>query len=349
MALFHSLQVESVESLTSDAVKVTFGVPETLQADYRFNAGQYVTLKHPADDSVRRAYSICSPSHQKGNFSVGIKQIENGLFSSYANNRIKAGDTLEVMVPEGRFTYEASGKPQHIAAFASGSGITPIMSIAHAVLTGNEQSTFVLVYGNRSNEDTMFLSEIQRLEQKYTDRFFVQHLHSRSLADGALFGRIDQGTVNLIVKNKFAERSFDAFYLCGPEGMIQTVKNTLLENGVAEDQIFFELFTTSDTKANIQRGPSGSVQLKVTADFEDFEIEMPAGKNVLDTVLDADIDVSFSCKGGICSSCMARVTEGKASMVNNQILTDSEIESGLILTCQAHAETDTLAVDFDDV
>ncbi|MGW9684628.1 2Fe-2S iron-sulfur cluster-binding protein [Flagellimonas sp. 2504JD1-5] len=349
MSDFHALKISAVDALTPNAVALTFDIPKNLTDIFAFTAGQYITLKHDVNgQEVRRAYSISS-APSSGKITVGIKKVPNGTFSVYANESIKSGDIIEVMPPEGRFVFENDATVQNIAAFAAGSGITPIMSIAQTVLESHPESTFVLVFGNQTPQEAMYLQDIETLQEKYTNRFFVQRIYSRSQEEGSLFGRIETSTVNFIVKNRFKETAFDAFYLCGPEEMINTVSDTLKNNGVSEDKILFELFTSSDTEDTVAENLDGQTQVEITVDDENFSFTMDKKSLVLDAVLKEDIDAPYSCQGGVCSSCIARITEGKAEMVKNQILTDAEVAEGLILTCQAHPLTPTLKVDYDDV
>ena len=349
MSDFHALQVLSVDSLTPNSVALTFDVPPSLKETFQFTAGQYITIKKKVNgEEVRRAYSISS-SPSSGKLTVGIKKMPNGTFSTYANENIAVGDNLDVMKPEGRFVFEYADAPTTIAAFAAGSGITPIMSIAQTVLEANEANKFVLVFGNQNPNEAMYRKELLQLQEKYNNRFFIQWVYSRSNEDDCLFGRIENATVNLILKNKFKGFEFDAFYLCGPEQMITSVSDSLKNNGVSEAQILFELFTASDTHSNEVEGLEGQAKVTVILDDEEQEFTMDQKEFVLDAVLKNDIDAPYSCQGGVCSSCIARVVEGEAEMVKNQILTDSEVAEGLILTCQAHAKSITLKIDYDDV
>ncbi|MEC7770021.1 MAG: ferredoxin--NADP reductase [Bacteroidota bacterium] len=348
MSESHALKISAVEQLTPNAVALTFDIPENLKDVYRFKAGQYITLKYELDGKeLRRAYSISSPP-SSGKLTVGIKKMEGGTFSVYANEHLKAGDTIQVMPPEGRFVFEAS-KRRKIAAFAAGSGITPIMSIAQTVLESHRKNSFVLVFGNQSPEETMYFKEIQALKEQYGDRFFVQYVYSRSNEDDALFGRIEKSTVNFVLKNKFKKTKFDDFYLCGPEDMIHQVTDTLKENGIDQGKIHFELFTSEDTEDELAENLEGKTQVTVILDDETYTLVMDKKELVLDAVLKQDIDAPYSCQGGVCSSCIARLTEGKAEMVKNQILTDSEIEEGFVLTCQSHPLTPKITVNYDDV
>lgn len=348
MSESHALRIAAVDQLTPNAVALTFDIPENLKEAYSFTAGQYITLKHTLDGKeLRRAYSISSPP-SSGKLTVGIKKMEDGTFSVYANEHLKAGDTIEVMPPEGRFVFEGSS-PKKIAAFAAGSGITPIMSIAQTVLESHPENTFVLVFGNQSPEETMYFEQLQNLKEQYGERFFVQYVYSRSNQPDALFGRIERSTVNFVLKNKFKGTEFDGFYLCGPEEMIDQVSETLKENGVSKDKIHFELFTSSDTEDELAEGLEGKTEVKVILDDETYTFVMDKKELVLDAVLKQDIDAPYSCQGGVCSSCIARLTEGKAEMVKNQILTDGEIEEGFVLTCQSHPTSSKITIDYDDV
>ena len=349
MSDFHKLTVTAVDSLTPSSVALSFDVPAALKANFSYLPGQYITIKHNVSgEELRRAYSISS-APSSGKLTVGIKKVAGGSFSVYANEAIKAGDILEVMPPEGRFTFDATQGSQNIAAFAAGSGITPIMSIAQTVLEANNTNKFILIYGNQKPEETMFFSDIQLLKEKYAERFFTQYVYSKVNEPDALFGRIETSTVNLIVKNKFKDVDFNGFYLCGPEAMINAVSDTLKGNGIADDKIHFELFTASEADTSITENLDGKTKVEVLVDDETFHLEMDQKELVLDAVLKQDIDAPYSCQGGVCSSCIARITEGKAEMEKNQILTDSEIAEGLILTCQAHPTTPTLKVNYDDV
>lgn len=350
MSDFHSLTVAAVTQLTSNSVALSFTIPASLKETFSFTAGQYITIKHTINNKeVRRAYSISS-APSEGDLTVGIKKVEGGAFSTYANRYITAGDVLEVMPPEGRFVFTPGQGTKHIAAFAAGSGITPMMSISKSVLTDDASNTFVLVYGNKSVEEAMFYDGILEMKEAFPNRFFAQFVYSKAEENDALHGRIDASVVDFIVKDTFKNTAFDGFYLCGPEAMINTVSDTLKNNGVNKELIHFELFTASTTKVEtVTENVSGTAAVKVVVDDEDFSFEMDKKEVILDAILKKKIDAPYSCQGGVCSSCIARVTEGKAEMVKNQILTDGEIAEGLILTCQAHAVTDSIAIDFDDV
>lgn len=351
MSQFHKLTIQTITRETPSAVSIAFEVPSSLKDDFRFEAGQYITIKATIDGKeVRRAYSLCS-TPQSGLLKVAVKEVEDGTFSKVANRELKEGDVLEVHPPEGKFKVEKAfyAKAHNYAAFAAGSGITPVISIIKTVLDASPESTFVLVYGNKTPKETIFREELLNLKNTYKGRFSMELIYSQSREDGAHFGRIMKSTVNFVVKNKYADNNFDAFYLCGPEPMIKEVTTVLKENGAPEEAIHFELFTTSDDAGHVDAALDGQSAIKVIVDDETFEFKMKQDEVILDAALDQDIDAPHSCQGGICSSCIARVTEGTATMRKNQILTDSEVAEGLILTCQAHPTSASIVVDYDDV
>jgi ring-1,2-phenylacetyl-CoA epoxidase subunit PaaE len=349
MASFLKLIIKEVKRETAAAISILFNVPEELKPNYTFVAGQYVNIKLTLDgQEIRRAYSICS-SPESGELRISVKAVKNGVFSQFANSKLKAGDVLEVGTPEGKFTFTPDADRQkNYAAFVSGSGITPVLSILKSVLKSEPKSTFVLVYGNKTPEDTIFHQQLHDLHLQYVGRFFIHSVYSQAKVEEALFGRIEKATVNFILNNKHKELTFDKFYLCGPEDMINTVSAVLKEKNVKESAIKFELFTSS-TQVNEIKDLGGHSKITVIVDDEETVFEMSQKQTILDAALKQGIDAPYSCQGGICSSCLARVTEGSAEMSKNSILTDGEIASGLVLTCQAHPTSATIRVDFDDV
>lgn len=348
MIHFHTLKVKSVEKSTPTSIVVTFDIPTELKETFIFIPGQHITIKKELNtEELRRSYSICS-SKESNSLSIGIKAVEDGTFSKYAQS-IEVGDSFEVYPPEGHFTYEpAKLQDKNIAAFAAGSGITPIMSIMKEVLK-NTNAKFMLVYGNKTMTETMFHKQIIDLLEQYPDRLIVQFIYSQKEEDNSIFGRIEKSSINFMLRNKYKDIPFGAFYLCGPEEMTESVRKVLLENEVPQENIKTELFTTSDDEDHIAESIEGQTNVTVMVDDEESSFVMDRKHRVLDAVLEEDIDAPYSCQGGICSSCVARLKEGKVEMIKNQILTDSEIEEGLILTCQAHPTTPTISIDYDDV
>jgi ring-1,2-phenylacetyl-CoA epoxidase subunit PaaE len=350
MPAFKKLIIKEVKRETKDAVSILFNVPEEFKANYTFVAGQYVNLRLTLDgQEIRRAYSICS-SPESGELRIAVKAVKDGAFSQFANTKLKAGDVLEVGTPEGKFTFEPqTDKQKNYAAFAAGSGITPILSILKTVLKSEPQSSFVLVYGNKSPEETIFHQELHDLHLKYTGRLFVHYVYSQAKADGELFGRIDKSAVNFVLSNKHKELEFDKFYLCGPEEMINMVSKVLKEHNIKDSAIKFELFSASTAENKIEKSLEGHTKITITVDDDETTFEMSQKQTILEAALKQGIDAPYSCQGGICSSCLARVKSGTAEMKKNSILTDKEIAEGLVLTCQAHPTSAEIVVDYDDV
>lgn len=350
MPSFKKLIIKEIKRETAAAVSILFNIPEELKPNYTFVAGQYVNLRLTLDgQEIRRAYSICS-SPESGELRIAVKAVKDGNFSQFANTKLKVGDILEVGKPEGKFTFEPlADRQKNYAAFVAGSGITPVISILKSVLKSEPRSSFILVYGNKSPEETIFYQELHDLQFKYTGRLFVHYAFSRTSAEGELFGRIDKSTVNFVLNNKHKELEFDKFYLCGPEEMINTVSDVLKEHNIPEKNIKFELFSSSSAENKIEKSLEGHSKITVLVDDEETSFEMSQKQTILDAALKQGIDAPYSCQGGICSSCLARIKSGTAEMTKNSILTDSEIADGLILTCQAHPTSAEIFVDYDDV
>jgi ring-1,2-phenylacetyl-CoA epoxidase subunit PaaE len=345
MATLHPLRVAQVDHITPRAVVLYFDVPENLSAPFQYEAGQYLTLEAEIDGTtVRRSYSICTAPHE-GLLAVGIKQIPNGVFSSYAKQEIKEGSILNVGVPEGRFTYVPAAKKEKITAFGAGSGITPLLSIAKTALRAGH--AFTLVYGNTTPEETLFTEEIEQLKKDSPAQFQVVNIYSRATVTNAFSGRIDAPFISEQWESQ--QLSADKYYLCGPEGMILSTEKALEEKGVKKENVFHELFTSTSATAAAASN-EGSANVVIICDGVTHTLaDVPMEKTILDAALLEKIDAPYSCQGGVCSSCIARVKEGDAVMDTNQILTDGEVAEGLILTCQAHPTSATIIVDYDDV
>jgi ring-1,2-phenylacetyl-CoA epoxidase subunit PaaE len=349
MPQFHKLKIKEIKKETSTAVSILFEIPEDLKTQFTFVAGQYVTVKTTIEgEDIRRAYSICS-SASSGDLKIAIKAIENGVFSNYAYNNLNNGDTLEVTAPEGNFLLKTDENSQkNYLGFVAGSGITPVLSMIKSVLETENKSTFTLIYGNKTASETIFKDEIDALDQKYIARVNVVYVYSRESKKEAIDGRINADVAKLILKEKFKHLSFDAAYLCGPEEMIHTVTESLVENSFSKESINYELFVSAaNTKeSNLAEGVS---EITVLVDDEETTFTMDQKDTILAASLRQNLDAPYSCQGGVCSSCMALVTEGKAMMTSNSILSDEEIEEGFILTCKAHPTTEKISIDFDDV
>ena len=348
MPTFHQLRVAALDRLTSKAVRVHFEIPEALKPVFQYNSGQYITLKADIQgEEVRRAYSLCS-SPSEANLAVGVKEVTNGRFSTFVNRELQAGDVMEVSEPEGRFTFDPMHASGALFGVAAGSGITPLLSIAKTAVANN--TPFVLVYGNKTAEDTMFAEELAKLKAAYPELFHLHQMFSQEAVENSRFGRIDAGFIKWALK-QHQEYTFQSLYLCGPEPLIELSQKTLKDAGYAEEQIKFELFTSSSTTPEEATADlaEGQVAYSVLLDGETHQFTADSKNLVLDAVLAENVDAPYSCQGGICSSCIARVTEGKTEMVKNQILTDGEVAEGLVLTCQTKVLSAKISLDYDDV
>jgi len=309
-----------------------------------------------AGEEVRRTYSLCSSPLDK-KWKVAIKKVEGGLFSSFANENLKEGDELDVMEPVGKFYTELNPtNKKNYLAFAAGSGITPVISIIKTTLRTELQSTFTLVYGNRSRSSIIFFEELEGLKNKFIDRFSFINILSRERTETPVnFGRIDIGKLTELEK-LVDYKKMDEIFICGPEEMIFCVKNFLEQKEISEKKIHFELFTTSGQKkksgvgrqeSEVKEGPSSKITVKVDGRSFDFDLSLNSDTTILDAALKQGADLPFACKGGMCCTCKAKLTEGEVEMDVHWGLEHDEVEQGYILTCQSHPKTEMVVVDFD--
>jgi ring-1,2-phenylacetyl-CoA epoxidase subunit PaaE len=357
MSNFHKVKIKQVNRETHDCVTVTLDVPEELKETFRYTQGQYLTFRrHLNGEELRRSYSICSSPLEK-EWKVAIKKVPEGRFSSFANEGLKEGEELEVMPPMGRFYTELHPEQEkRYVMFAAGSGITPVLSILKTILLTEPKSQVDLIYGNRGRNAIIFKEEIEALKDKYLDRLSVYHILSREHGDTEiLFGRIDKEKTKLFLEKIIAPEDIDECFICGPEEMIFGVKEALQEAGVDGEKIHFELFTTSESgkkaaerKAHAPGEDDMHSQVTVKLDGAVLKMEMSYyGDTILEAALERGADLPYSCKGGVCSTCRARVVEGQVEMDVNYSLEPDEVKAGYILTCQARPTTEKVVVDFD--
>ncbi|MDG1330726.1 MAG: phenylacetate-CoA oxygenase/reductase subunit PaaK [Crocinitomicaceae bacterium] len=352
---FHAVKVKEVRQETEDSVSIAFEVPADLQESYHYLSGQYLTLKAEInDEEVRRSYSLCSAPHEN-EWRVAVKQVENGKFSTFANETLKAGDTLDVMTPAGNFKISPDASTQRsIALFAAGSGITPIISIAKTILTQEPLSDVTIFYGNKTISSIIFREEVEGLKNEYMDRLRLVHILSReNLGTPLLKGRIDVEKANQLFKVFLQDDVPESVYICGPEQMILDVKESMLSNGMDTKAIHLELFTSpddpKDKPAEKYEGPQIESNVSVILDGDRFDLHLESdGENILDAATKTGADLPYACKGGVCCTCKAKVMEGEARMDVNYALEPDEVAAGYILTCQAHPMSDKLVVSFDD-
>jgi ring-1,2-phenylacetyl-CoA epoxidase subunit PaaE len=357
MIHFHALTVKKVEKETEDCVSISFEVPEELKEKFRFTQGQSLTVRKKLNgEDIRRTYSICS-SPFDNNLRVAVKKVEGGIFSTWANEELKPGDMVEVMPPVGKFYTELDvSQRKNYVAFAAGSGITPVLSIIKTTLITEPASSFTLVYGNRTRTSIIFKEELEALKDKFINRFRIYHILSREKTDAPLNnGRIDIEKLELLFNKLINEKACDEFFLCGPEEMIFCIKGYLTGRGVAAEKIHFELFTIPGQKASTVKpetsnvedaGPKSKISVKLDGIMFDFDLSFQ-GDSILDAALKEGADLPYACKGGVCTTCKARLKEGKVNMDVNWGLEPDEVEKGYILTCQSHPKTDRVVVDFD--
>ncbi|MDA9864245.1 2Fe-2S iron-sulfur cluster-binding protein [Flavobacteriales bacterium] len=356
---FNDLQVSEVRRETADCVSVVLEVPEALKAAYAFKQGQYLTFDQEINgESVRRSYSICAGVGEE--LRVAIKQVPEGRFSTWANESLKAGDSLKTMAPNGRFfTALDAGQSKHYVAFAAGSGITPILSHIKTVLATEAGSTFTLLYTNKDQSSVIFKSELDDLKDRYLDRLRLFHFFTREPVDVPLYaGRMDADKVSAVQSALLAGTPVDEVFACGPEPMIHAVRDGMAAAGVAEENIHFELFTSPTSKpAAASAAPtvatdtakSGAQEVFVVIDGSTHKLDYDGTKTILDAGLDAGIDLPYSCCGGVCCTCRALVTEGAGEMEVNYALESGEVEQGFVLACQTKPKSGSarFVLDFD--
>lgn len=348
----HNLRVADVEPLTDDSVAITFEVPPVLRDDFEFAHGQHVVL---ARNGLRRTYSICSPAGS-GTLRVAVKRLPDGAFSSWAHSELRPGDELDVMTPGGSFTTPLD--PAHrkrYVAIAAGSGITPVLSIVSTVLEREPESQVVLVYGNRTSQSIMFLEELEDLKDRYPERFELFHVLSREpqLVD-LLSGRLDRERLARFLDTVLAVDDVDEWFLCGPLELIESARALLLARGVAKERIHREVFHVDGEP--VRAGRPGidpalaeeATSVTVLLDGRESTIAVqPNGQSVLDALVQVRSDAPYACKGGVCGTCRARVTDGAVHMDRCYALEDVEVQKGFVLTCQAHPTTNRVSLDFD--
>lgn len=355
---FFPLKVKEIRPETADCVSVALEIPQDMEKLFQFAPGQYLTFKHQLNNAeVRRSYSICSSLADR-ELRVAIKKVDQGKFSSFANDLLKLGDVLEVMPPNGKFTpRKNNSNKKHYLAFAAGSGITPIMSIMKSVLEQEPESEFTLVYGNKNRNSIIFRETIEGLKNRYMQRLRIYHLLSREMMDVTLFnGRIDAPKVKQLADSLIDVKGMDEVFICGPETMLLAVRQQLLDLGLTTEQIHIELFSSPDEpKPNHENWVKdhksindATSKVSVRLDGATFEMNLSYhGDSILDAALKHGADLPYACKGGVCSTCRAKVIEGEVEMEVNYALEKNEVAQGYILTCQSHPKTDHVFIDFD--
>ncbi len=362
-AHFHTLTVKRLAPDAAGSAAITLQVPAALRPAFDFRPGQFLTLRASVEgQEIRRSYSICS-AHQRylrsGEIDIGVKPVEGGVFSRWALAHLRAGKAIDAMPPDGRFTARVPGA-RHRVAFAAGSGITPVLSIMASTLAAEPESRFTLVYGNQRVNTIMFNEALQDLKDRYPARVSLIHLLSRQAQEVALLnGRLDEAKVAELLRTMLPARDIDEAFLCGPEGMIDAASRALLAAGVSGERIHSERFFTAvqgsarKTAPPVGCAPDADRQaaghrLEVVLDGKTHQLAIGDDDRVLDVALAAGLDLPYSCRGGVCCTCRARVLEGKVEMDRNFTLEPWEIAKGFVLTCQARPLSERLVVSYDE-
>jgi ring-1,2-phenylacetyl-CoA epoxidase subunit PaaE len=351
MPVFHPLRVTDVRRETTDTVSVALEVPDELRDAYVFSPGQHLTFRMagPQGDEVRRSYSICS-GLDDGELRVAVKSLPGGVFGVYANEQLEPGELLDVMTPVGRFT--TSLDPANAKSYlgvAAGSGITPVISLIRSALLREPRSQFTLVYGNRGPSTVIFRDALEDLKDRYLDRLQIIHVFSREQQQAPMLnGRIDADKLRLLAKSLLDVPSYDEVFICGPEEMTLTARDTLVDLGADAAHVHLELFGSHlPAVARPHRETGDRRRITITVNGVTSDVEGHPDDTVLEAGELAGLDLPYSCRGGVCSTCRAKVLDGAVEMDNNYALEPWETQAGFVLTCQSHPTTDTLTVDYD--
>ena len=351
---FHRLAVRDLRREAPDAVSLTFAIPNELANDYRFAPGQYLTLKTMfGGEEVRRSYSICS-GPDDGEIRIAVKRVDGGAFSSFVTDELKRGDEIDVMTPTGRFgvALDPDAARTHVG-FAAGSGITPILSIVKAVLAREPGSRFFLFYGNRTTAGMLFREQLEELKDRFLDRFSIFHVISGEEQDlPILHGRLDGEKVRVLLRSLVPAETVDHVFICGPTGMSEEIESTCRALGIADERVHIERFVSGlggkpRPKAVVPESAPSKAMAALIIDGKRREVPVAEGEAILDAALRAGVDLPFACKGGMCSTCRAKLVEGRAEMELNYSLEPWELKAGFVLTCQAKPVTERVVVDYD--
>ena len=352
--MFHKLRIRKITKETEDAVSIIFEVPLELQKDFSYSAGQYLTLRVWLDDEeLRRSYSLSSSPYENC-WKVCVKQVYQGKFSTYANEVLKEGDMIDVMIPQGNFMLNDESKPSHIVCFAAGSGITPVISIIRQHLHNHNENSASLFYGNRKTETIIYKEELEEIKTLNLERFELNHVLSKERLDSDHFyGRLNGEKCSAYANFLFDPEKVSQFFLCGPLAMIQEIEESLINMGVEEKAVKYELFNApvdGDSKKSIDRESLNAVsRISLTLDGHTTEFDfLKEDSDLLSKALEEGADLPYACKGGVCSTCKAKVLEGDVHLMINYALEPDELENGYILTCQAVPLSEKVCITFDE-
>ncbi len=359
MNKFYSLALKEVRPETRNAVSLSFDLPEDVADKFRYKQGQHLVVRTKLNgEEVRRTYSICSSVNDQ-DLRIAIKRVPDGAFSSFANEQLKPGSTLEVMPPQGTFGIDLDPEREgNYLAVAAGSGITPILSIIKTTLETEPKSQFTLFYGNKGTSSTMFRDELQDLKNEYMTRFNLVYIFTREEQDIDLYnGRIDSDKCDQLFDHWIDAKNLTAAFLCGPQLLTETVRDSLVRHGMGKDKVHYELFTPAGgvpqarkDRTDVKIDPQAVSQVTVKSDGRALTFDLVRDtKSILDAGNDEGADLPFSCKAGVCSTCRAKVVEGEVEMDQNFALEDYEVEAGYVLSCQCYPVSDKVVLDYDEM
>lgn len=358
MSQFHRLTIKDVRSETRDAVSIAFEIPQHLQAQFHFTQGQHLVLRAELEgEQVRRSYSICSGVND-GELRIAVKRVVGGRFSAFANEQLKPGQSLDVMPPAGRFHVELdTARHGHYLAVAAGSGITPILSIIKSTLEGEPLSRFTLLYGNRSSASALFREQLEDLKNLYLQRLNLVFVFSREQQDIDLYnGRITQDKCQQLFSRWLDVQKLDAAFICGPQAMTESVRDSLKAAGMGAERIHFELFHAAGDSQKRQAREAARAQdpqvsqITVISDGRALAFDLPRNSlSLLDAGNAQGAELPYSCKAGVCSTCKCKVVEGEVEMDSNHALEDYEVAAGYVLACQSFPVSDKVVLDFDQL
>jgi ring-1,2-phenylacetyl-CoA epoxidase subunit PaaE len=346
---FYKLSINRIKEETLDTKSIFFDIPHGIKEVFKYVSGQYLTIKLQINgQEFRRAYSIPN-SPNETEIGITVKRVDKGTVSNHVNDSLAIGDVVEVATPLGVFVYQSPNKNQTIdyILVAAGSGITPIVSILKTILENESDSSIILIYGNKTENTVIYFEELKQLQENYSNRLNIHFIFSQIEKNHTqyLTGRINQELLNLLIKTSKADT--ENCFICGPEGLINTVSKFWNDTGRNKQQIFYEKFSSTIPDINKKINNGKNTSLTVLLDDEEHKLTLESGQTILDSMLAKEIDAPYSCGIGNCSSCIAKVLNGKAAMYKCETLDEGEVEEGYILTCQAHALSDNLIVSFD--
>ena len=369
MSQFHSLKVAAIHRETPSSVSITLEIPNGNGETFNYLPGQYITLKHMQNgEEHRRSYSLSSSPDVDQDFTVAVKEVEGGVVSTYLNRHLKEGDELTVMAPEGRFVVRTdANRSVNYGLFAAGSGITPVISILKSVLQQEPNATVTLFYGNRNQEEVIYADTLKAQKEQYGDRLKLVYVFSQPQGDAdgwraqnggesgpmsLLTGRVDEDKAAALLRH-YPINGQSEYYLCGPQGMMRGASGALSNAGIAPEHINTEYFTVAQPESEegenlsqVARG-DGQATVMIHLEGEDHTVQVEGEDTILEAALEAGIDAPYSCRGSVCSTCMAKILEGEVEMDMNYVLTDGEVKEGLILTCQSHPLTARVKITYD--